>query len=298
MKPPVTTSDSPAADALHKRAIALLFATALFWSLGGVLIKLVPWSPLAISSGRGFIAAAVLALVIRPRCLSFSRASLATALSYAGCTITFVAATKLTTAANAILLQHTCPVWVALLGWWLLRERATRADWIAIAATLAGIALFFADKFRADLFFGNIVAIISGVFFGLTAIFMRRQKDSSPADALILGNLISGFVGLPVLIHAPFGGTSATGWGALIALGTVQLALAYFLYARAIRHVTALEAVLIPVIEPILNPVWVMLAIGEAPAPWAIVGGVIVLGASVFRAWVAIRKSSPITHAK
>lgn len=258
-----------------------------------MLIKLVPWSPLAISSGRGFIAAAVLALALRPRRLSLSWASLATALSYAGCTITFVAATKLTTAANAILLQHTCPVWVALLGWWLLRERATRADWVAIIATMAGIALFFADKFRADLFLGNIVAIISGVFFGLTAIFMRRQKDSSPAEALILGNLIGGFVGLPALISAPFGDTSATGWGALIALGTVQLALSYSLYARAIRNVTALEAVLIPVIEPILNPVWVMLAIGEKPAPWAIAGGAIVLAASVFRAWVVIRKSSP-----
>ncbi len=286
--------DTVSHDAQHPRAIALLFVTALLWSLGGLLIKLVPWPPLAVAGGRGFVAAAVLALVIRPRRLSLSWASLATALSYAGCTVTFVAATKLTTAANAILLQHTCPIWVALLGAWLLRERAARADWIAIIATLAGIMLFFADKFRADLFLGNIVAIISGVFFALTAIFMRRQKDSSPAEALILGNLISGLIGAPALIGAPFAETTAAGWGAFIALGAVQLALSYFIYAHAIRHVTALEAVLIPVIEPILNPVWVMLAIGEVPAPWAIAGGLIVLAASVFRAWVAIRKEAPV----
>lgn len=286
--------DTVSPEARHRRAIALLFVTALLWSLGGLLIKLVPWPPLAIAGGRGFVAAAVLALVIRPGRLSFSWASLATALSYAGCTVTFVAATKLTTAANAILLQHTCPIWVALLGVWLLRERATRADWVAIVATMAGIVLFFADEFRADLFLGNIVAIISGVFFALTAIFMRRQKDSSPAEALILGNLIGGFVGLPALIGAPFADTTTAGWGAFAALGTVQLALSYFIYARAIRDVTALEAVLIPVIEPILNPLWVMLAIGERPAPWAIAGGLIVLAASVFRAWVALLRQPPV----
>lgn len=275
--------------AQHTRGIALLFVTALLWSIGGLLVKSIPWPPLAIAGGRGFIAAAALLLIVRPRRLSLSPASLAAAFCYAGCTVMFVMATKLTTAANAILLQYTCPIWVALFGAWLLRERATRADWIAIVASIAGIALFFAGKLRTDDILGNFVALGSGLFFGLTAIFMRMQKDGSPVESVILGNIISGLIGIPALLGAP--AMPATGWSALLALGVVQLALSYYLYARAIRHVTAIEAVIIPVIEPIMNPVWVMLAIGEIPTPWAVAGGAIVLAASIFRAWVAVRKN-------
>ena len=278
-------------SAQHGNAILTLFVTALLWSLGGLLIKSIAWPPLAVAGGRGFVAAIALLLIVRPRRVSLSPLTLAAAFSYAGCTVSFVVATKLTTAANAILLQYTCPVWVALFGAWILRERATRADWAAIAATIGGIALFFADKLRADYFLGNIIALASGVFFAFTAIFLRRQKNASPVDSVILGNVIAGVVCAPVLAGAPALG--AGGWLALALLGTVQLALSYFLYARAIRHVSALEAVLIPVIEPILNPVWVMLVLGERPAPWAIAGGAIVLAASVFRAWVAIRKNAP-----
>jgi drug/metabolite transporter (DMT)-like permease len=177
---------------------------------------------------------------------------------------------------------------VALFGAWILRERPTRADWIAIVITLGGIGLFFADKLSVDHLWGNIVALVSGMFFGFLAILLRKQKDATPVDSVILGTLLGGIICLPALTSAP--ALDTRGWLALALLGTVQLGLAYFLYARAIRYVPALDAVLIPVIEPILNPIWVMLALGEKPARWAILGGAIVLATSVLRAWFSLAK--------
>jgi drug/metabolite transporter (DMT)-like permease len=209
------------------------------------------------------------------------------ALGYAACTVTFCAATKLTTAANAILLQYTAPVWVALFGAWFLGERTTRADWFTIAAVLAGMALFFADNLELANVLGNSLAVLSGLSFAGMTIALRRQKDTSASESIILGNLLAFAIGLPWIIGAP--ALTPGGWLALGLLGTVQLGVAYWLYARAIKHVTALEAVLIPVIEPILNPLWVLLATGEKPSRLALVGGVIVLIAITLRAVASVR---------
>lgn len=265
----------------------LLVAAALCWSLGGLLIKAVNWPPLAVAGGRGFIAALFLLATNRGLRFSFSRVQLLGALGYAACTITFCVATKLTTAANAILLQYTAPVWIALFGAWFLGERATRADWITITAVLGGMTLFFADSLELANALGNALAVISGVCFAGMTIALRKQKDTSASESIILGNLLAFAVGLPWIIGAP--NLSAHGWISLALLGVVQLGVSYWLYARAIKHVTALEAVLIPVIEPILNPVWVLLATGEKPSPLALVGGAIVLTAVTLRAVASVR---------
>jgi drug/metabolite transporter (DMT)-like permease len=118
-------------------------------------------------------------------------------------------------------------------------------------------------------------------------IALRKQKDGSPVESIILGNIIAFLVGLPWIIKSPL--LPASGWVALLVLGVVQLGVSYWLYARAIRHVTALEAVLIPVIEPILNPVWVLLFMHERPTRWAVVGGAVVLGAVTVRAVISVR---------
>jgi drug/metabolite transporter (DMT)-like permease len=272
----------------HKNAILTLFLTAVLWSLGGLLIKSIPWPPLAVAGGRSLVAVVFLLLVMRPKRLALTPLTLATAVCYAGCTISFVVATKLTTAANAILLQYSSPIWVALFGAWILREHPTRTDWITIVITIAGIGLFFADQLSAEHFLGNLVALGSGLFFGFVAILLRKQKDASPVDSILLGTLLGGLICSPALLTAP--ALDANGWLALLLLGTVQLGLPYFLYALAIRHVSALEAVLIPVIEPILNPIWVMLALGEKPSHWAILGGLVVLATSVFRAWSSLTR--------
>jgi drug/metabolite transporter (DMT)-like permease len=275
-------------NAEHARAVGLMAAAALCWSLGGLLIKSVAWPPLAVAGGRGFIAAAFLA-VFAPRFrFTWSAAQIGGAVAYAATTILFVTANKLTTAANAILLQYTAPVWIALLGAWFLGERATRVDWLTIAAVFSGMALFFCGDLQFAGFAGNLTALASGVAFAAMTLLLRKQKDTSAVESIFLGNLLAGAAGLPFMLRSGLL-PNAGSWVALGLLGIVQLGLSYLLYARAIRHVTAMEAVLIPVIEPILNPVWVLLALGERPGPLPLAGGVIVLTAATLRALYSLR---------
>lgn len=276
-------------NAAHTRSVMLLVGASLCWSLAGVLIKYVAttWPGLAVAGGRGLIAAIFLLLTNRGLRFHFSRDQVIGAIGYAACTITFCAATTLTSAANAILLQYTAPVWVALLGTWLLGERATRADWLTIAVALGGMTLFFKNSLTLGHLDGDILAVVSGLCFAGMTIALRKQKDGSPIESIILGNLLAFVVGLPWIIQSPL--LPASGWIALTVLGVVQLGVSYWLYARAIRHVTALEAVLIPVIEPILNPIWVLLFMHEKPSGWALVGGAIVLSAVTCRAYLSVR---------
>jgi drug/metabolite transporter (DMT)-like permease len=280
-------------DPAHTKSVGLLLGAALCWSLAGVLFKYVEWPGLAAAGGRGLIAAVFL-LAVSWRSLRFtwSPLQLGAAAAYAACTILFTLANKMTTAANAILLQYTAPVWIALLGAWLLGERTTRADWLTIAAVLGGLALFFYEGLQLNNVAGLLVALASGVGFALMTIMMRKQKATSALESIILGNLIGFLVGLPALAAAP--ALPASGWVALGLLGTVQLGLAYLFYARAIKHVTALEAVLIPVAEPILNPLWVLLAVGERPTPLALAGGAVVLVAVTLRALTGVRATRPV----
>jgi drug/metabolite transporter (DMT)-like permease len=275
-------------DPAHHKSVGLLLAAALCWSLGGVLLKSVDWPPLAVAGGRGLVAAVfLLAVCARTLRFTWSPVQLGAAVAYAGCTVLFAAANKLTTAANAILLQYTAPVWVALFGAWLLGERAQRADWLTIGAAFIGMAIFLYDGLRLHDLAGILVAIASGVCFGAMILLLRKQKDGSPIESIILGNVLGFLIGLPAIWSAP--PLNGGGMLALLLLGVVQLGVAYLLYARALKHVTALEAVLIPVIEPILNPVWVMLVLGEKPSPVALLGGAIVLGAVTWRAVDSIR---------
>ena len=278
-------------DPAHPKAVGQLLFAALCWSLAGVLFKYVEWPGLATAGGRGIIAAVFLVVFCRRKLrFTWSPVQLGAALAYAACTILFTLANKMTTAANAILLQFTAPVWVALLGAWLLGEPTRRRDWFTIAAVLGGLGLFFYEGLQLQDIAGQLVALASGVAFAVMTILMRKQKDTSPLESIILGNVISFLIGVPALWSAP--AMPATGWIALGLLGTVQLGVAYLLYSHALKHVTALEAVLIPIIEPILNPIWVMLVIGEKPTPLALAGGALVVGAVAVRATLAVREQN------
>ena len=264
----------------------LLLTAALLWSLGGVLIKSIDWHPMAIAGARSAIAIPViLACIGRPR-FSFSQAQIGGAIGYAATVVLFVFATRMTTAANAIFLQYTAPIYVALIGRWYLRERALAIDWLVIAVALGGIALFFIDRLSASGFWGNIIALGSGLAFASVAVFLRKEKAGSPVASIILGNIIVALASVPFLFAKPF--ARGDSWK-LFVLGAVQLGFPYVLYAAAIKQVTALEAALIPFIEPILNPLWVMLALGERPGNWAIVGATLVIGAVLLRATLMIR---------
>lgn len=264
----------------RRTAVIFLFLAALCWSLGGVLIKGVAWHPMAISGVRSFIAAAVILIAFgRPR-FTWSGPQIGGAIAYAATAILFVISTKLTTAANAILLQYTAPAFAALFGIWYLGERPRRSDWLALAAVMAGMVLFFLDRLSLAGFWGNLSALTSGVTFAWMALFLRKQKDASPVESVLLGNLLAGLAGIPFMTgDLP----DAAGWLRLVVLGVVQLGMAYIFFTQAIRRVTALESLLIPTIEPVLNPVWTMIFIGEVPGRMSLCGGAIIIGAVLMR---------------
>ncbi len=217
----------------------------------------------------------LLAVIRRPR-LTWSFAQVGGAIAYAACVILFVSANKLTTAANAIVLQYTSPVYVALLGAWFLKERVARLDWCLLFVVMGGMILFFCDKLTFSGLWGNIVSILSGVAYAILVLFLRLQKDGSPRESILLGNALTALIGLPFMFGPP---PDTRGWIVLALMGVFQLGLPYLLYTAAIKHVTALEAAVIPMAEPVLNPIWVFLAMGEAPGTWALTGGGLVLAA-------------------
>lgn len=265
----------------RSRAVLMLLGAAFFWSLGGVLIKSIDWHPMAISGARSAIGAAFLLLAFRKLRFRATGPMLGGALAYAVTVTLFVVATKLTTAANAILLQYTAPVYVAVFGAWFLGERPRRIDWFVLAAVLGGMVLFFLEDLTAAHLWGNVAALGSGVGFAWTALFLRKQKEGSTIETVVLGNLLAALAGLPFILSAPL--PAPGDLPTLLLLGVVQVGLPYALFAYAIRGVTAIEALLIPAIEPVMNPVWVLLVIGEIPGSLPILGGAIILGGVVFR---------------
>jgi drug/metabolite transporter (DMT)-like permease len=274
------------AGSKRTRAILLLVATAVLWSLAGVLIKWVSLSGMAVAGFRSAIALPVLLIFFDRRGVNFSAAQMMGAVAYAATVILFVSATKLTTSGNAILLQYTAPLYVAMLSGWLLGEKTRWFDWTAIAAVFCGMSLFFFDQLSANGMTGNLLAIVSGVAFACLVIFMRRQKDGSPAGSAILGNILTVLICLPWMIQSSPGGAD---WIGLTLLGTVQIGLSYVFYSVAIRNVTAMEGIIIPIIEPILNPIWVLLLMGEKMGPWALWGGLVVILSVIFRSVMSYR---------
>jgi drug/metabolite transporter (DMT)-like permease len=268
----------------RRKAWLLLVATAMLWSLGGLLIKSVDAHPLAIAGTRGAIAALVLLLALKKPQFNWSFAQVGAALAYAATTILFVSANKTTTAANAILLQYTAPIYVAFLAAWLLKEKTRLYDWLTVLIVIGGMALFFLDDLSTQRIWGNIIAVFSGVTFAFFAVFMRMQKDGSPLESVLLGNILTAVIGIPFLFQAVPGSND---WLLLLILGVVQLGLPYILYARAIKHATALEAILIPVIEPLLNPLWVFFMLGETPGLLVFTGGAVVVAAVTIRCVIA-----------
>lgn len=270
-------------------AIASLILCAFMWSSGGILIKLVSWDPFAIAGGRSLVGfLTMLAFTGRPRfTLSFNQ--IMAALAYSATMILFVFANKMTTSANAVLLQYTEPVFIVLLGRWLLREeKTTLVDWLVIAGVSGGMILFFLDDLSFNANAGNILAVLSGVTFALSAIFMRRQKDERPADSFMLAHLLTFTVSIPFIFHA--GVPSTKSLAGLVLLGVFQMGIPSILYGRGVAGVSAISTALITMIEPVLNPFWVALFIHEYPTPHALLGGAIILACVTARTVFKVQK--------
>lgn len=257
------------------KATFLLLLTALLWSTGGILIKLINLDPIAIAGFRSLFAAIIfLPFIGNPFKLRLNKLKLLCALCYVGNVTLIVVATKYTTAANAILLQYTAPIYVTLFSASFLGERISKREYITVIGVLIGMVLFAYDGLTNKGMFGNVLAMLSGMFFAGIILLSKKIDTSSPIEPLFLGNLLT------ALLCSPFFFTqsvSTNDFRMLLVLGVFQLGIPYVLYAFAIRYISAIQTSLITTLEPILNPIWVFLVTSELPSPLSLAGGLIVI---------------------
>ena len=275
----------------HRRAVLFLILTAILWSTSGLLIKLIDWQPMSILAGRSVLAAGIFAIHLRRSKFRPNRVQILGALTFLATQVLFITATKMTTAANAIFLQYTAPITVIPLSVLWLGERPKRADWLALVAILVGLGFFFGDDLNLDGRIGNFLAVISGVTMAVMTVCMRRagmetENDRAPAQTILMSHVTGALIGMPSMVRETFTLQSV---GIIAFLGFFQIGLAFLLYSSAVRHVHALETTLIVTLEPILNPLWVFLILGEMPGPMALLGGLLVVGAVTVRAWISAR---------
>jgi drug/metabolite transporter (DMT)-like permease len=275
--------------------LLLVLGAAILWSTGGLFIKATSLSAFELSFGRSLLAAITIAIVTRHEGFGLNRISAVTSILYAALLILFVLATKLTTAANAIFLQYTAPVYVMILEPLFYKEKFRRRDLVTVAVCAAGMSLFFVGKLRPQDVNGNLVALASGVCFALFFLLMRHPKarEVNRASSAIYGNLIVVLVCAPAFFGAASKGISKADFACIAYLGIVQIGVAYILFTGAMaRGLRSLDASIVGYIEPVLNPVWVFLFIGERPSGWAIIGGAIIIASVIVHMLIETRVKS------
>jgi drug/metabolite transporter (DMT)-like permease len=252
------------------------------------MIKSVDMTGLSIAGMRSLVAALALALLFPDLRKPPSASQFLGAISYTLTVISFVVATKLTTAANAIFLQSTAPLYVFIFSWLFLKHRPKFLDFLAMPFIGVGMTMFFIGDLNWSNKAGILVGAASGLFFGSFLVLMRRAPSGSPLRSILWGNILT------FCIAAPFINASDLSYqnlGMLCLMGLFQLALPYYIYSRAVGHLSALDASLILLLEPILNPIWVWIFIGEQPNPNSLIGGAIVISSVAARAILKSRKS-------
>ena len=265
----------------RRKGILLIVGAALLWSTGGIGIKAVADSALKVTFYRSLFAAVALMLFLgrgvwgRRQWKSTAAFAIAIA-SYGVCLTSFVVATKWTTAANAIFLQYAGVVWVLLLSPIVVREPMRARDVIAIVAAMSGMALFFVGRFEAHGMAGNAMALVSSVFFASLILVLRREQRAAQA-AVTWGNVVCALSVLPFVAHDL--ALTPRSFAVLAFLGVFQIAIAYVLFVRGLAYVTATQASLTGMLEPVSNPIWVFLFLGEKPSAYAIAGALVVLSA-------------------
>ena len=271
-------------------AILCVFLASVCFSTGGLFIKLIPWGPLSLNGARNLIGAALIGLylAVTKHRLVFSKPVFIGALSMIGVTTLFTISNKLTTAANAIVLQFTAPVFVILFMALLFHQKPKKADILTCAAVFLGVVLFFIDGLRAGNLLGNFTAILSGVCYA--GVFMMNTGEKADAiSSCFIGQLASGIIFTPLVVRET--DFSAPVLIAVLLLGLVQVGGAYILFSHGIRRTPPVTASLITGLEPILNPLWVAIFYHEKITVLAIVGAVIVVGSIIaYNVWMARRK--------
>jgi drug/metabolite transporter (DMT)-like permease len=255
-----------------------MMACAFLWSTAGLFIKVLDWNPFLIAGMRSLIAFCFLLAIIRTVRLSWSWPLVWAALSNAATMLLFVGANKTTTAANAILLQYLAPVFTAILSVVFLKERIRREQFIVLFVAPFGMYLIFMDRLAPGQMLGNILALTSAITFALMFIFTRKQKEGNPLQSLMAAHAVTAVIALTVAVFLPLPRFTLVSLASITALGAFQIGLASVFFSYGIRRVTAVSANLIALIEPVFNPVWVYLVLGEAPTVKTVLGGAVIIG--------------------
>ena len=264
--------------------VLLVLIAVLLWSTGGLFIKSTTIDAYQVTFFRSLFAALTVLILTRKSGLRINWFGIFTSVIYALLLFLFVWATKKTTAANAIFLQYTAPIYILILGPFIIGEKFHLRDLVTVVIVLAGMSLFFVGQLRIEDYQGNAAALLSGIFLGLYIMLLRhpRADGFNPAIAVIYGNFLLALMNAPAGISAiPV--MTFMDWFAVVFLGVFQIGISYILFIKGVRGGTRpLDASLIGFIEPLLNPVWVFLFVGERPSAWAILGGAVIVTAIAF----------------
>ncbi len=274
-----------------------VLAAALLFSIGGAGIKACALTGWQIASFRSGIAAIAVWLMMPEARRGWTRRVWLVSLSYAATVLLFVLANRLTTSANTIFLQSTAPLYILLLAPRLLREKGRALDLVVIGLIALGLSFFFvgaepAFRTAPNPVAGNILAAIAGVTWALTVMGLRwigraGETTGSAAGVVVAGNLLAFLIGLPFAL--PVEAARPLDWAIVSGLGVVQIGVAYLFLTRALRYVPALDASVLLLLEPALNPLWAWLIHGEHPGPWSTAGGLLILGATGLKTWLDSR---------
>ena len=284
--------EKPESNSLLKRQAdrgrLLILAAAMLWSLAGVFIKFLDLHPLTIVFYRSLFAALVFAPFVRRGDWRLSTAMIVSALSYTAAISAFVAANKLTTAANAIVLQYTAPVFVFFFTRLVWGEKISRLNGLALVVAMIGVAVISLDSVGEPELIGVALALLSGLLFAVYMINLRRVQNVHPVYLTWINNLACALL-LLIVVESRLA-LSLSQAVILAVMGAVQLGLPYFLFSKGLQNLSLQEASLIALIEPVLNPLWVALTVGEIPSTATLTGGTMILmGLGVRYLW-------PILH--
>jgi len=268
----------------HQKGIIAILAAAILWSTGGVFIKLISLNTYQLSFFRSTFAAIVFLILFRKVVVYANGFAILNAFFYVIVLIFFVLATKLTTAANAIFLQYTAPIYVLIFEPIINKTKYEKINTITITICFLGMILFFMGELSPGHLEGNLAALLSGIAFAAFFVGMRKNKSEFQFSSIFYGNVFIALICIPSLFSINI--LPINDLWMVVYLGIFQIGIAYAIFSYGLKRVYAIEASIIGMIEPVLNPVWVFFGYGEVPSFMAIIGGIIIITTIAIRSFI------------
>jgi drug/metabolite transporter (DMT)-like permease len=275
-----------------------MFVCASLWSIAGIFFKLIDWNPFVIAGFRSLIAAAAVRayMLATNQKVVITKNVLISMFFLSATFLCFVSANKLTTSANAIVLQFTSPIFLLIFSALVFRQKFKTSDILTVLGTVGGIAVFFLGSLSDGQISGDIIAVISGVTMAGMYISVGKTAGNEKMSGILFGHILTAAVGIPFLFFTK-GTVSWVSVSAIIVLGIFQLGIPYILYGLASSNCPPLACNLIAAVEPLLNPVWVLIFNGERPGLFSIIGGIIVITAVTAQCVLHDKKAKTVPEA-